>query len=119
MKRFGLLLCLLFLCLPAHSFQRKGKVKSDLTVVSFNFRYGTPGDGINIWKNRKSLIFNVFKKYKGGIIATQESLLRQIDELKEEIPKMGVVYRTRHEDDASGESMAIFYDKKTWKPIDE
>jgi len=45
--------------------------------------------------------------------------LRQIDELKDEIPKMGVVYRTRHEDDESGESMAIFYDKKTWNALDE
>jgi len=119
MKRFSLFLCLLFICQFAFSFQKRKKEKADLTIVSFNIRYGTPGDGINIWKNRKSLIFNVFKKYKGGIIATQEALLRQIDELKKEIPKMGVVYRTRQEDDESGESMAIFYDKKTWKALED
>ena len=120
MKRLSLLLCFLLLCHLAFPFQKKrGKVKPDLTVVSFNIRYGTPGDGINIWKNRKSLIFNIFKKYKTGIIATQEALRRQIDELKVEIPKMGVVYRTRQEDDASGESMAIFYDKKLWEAVED
>ena len=120
MKRLSLIICLLIIGHLAYPFQRRGKkVQSDLTVVSFNIRYGTPGDGINIWNNRKSLIFNIFKKYKGSIIATQEALLRQIDELKEEIPKMDVVYRTRHGDDESGESMAIFYDRKLWKVLDE
>jgi endonuclease/exonuclease/phosphatase family metal-dependent hydrolase len=119
MKRLGLILCLVLFCQPAFTFQKKRKDKADLTVVSFNIRYGTPGDGVNKWKSRKKLIFNVFKKYRGGIIATQEALLRQIDELEDEIPKMGVVYRTRQEDDESGESMAIFYDKKTWKELDE
>ncbi len=119
MKRIALLLSLLFTVHFAYSFQKKGKQKADLTVVSFNIRYGTPGDGINKWSNRKSLIFNVFKKYKGSIIATQEALIRQIDELKKEIPKMGVVYRTRHEDDESGESMALFYDKKLWKALSD
>ncbi len=120
MKRAALLLCLLFISQCVYPFQKKkGKDKPDITVVSFNIRYGTPGDGINVWKKRKSLIFNIFKKYRGGIIATQEALIRQIEELNKEIPRMGAVYRTRHEDDRSGESMAIFYDKATWKLLED
>ena len=120
MKRLALLLSMLFVLSPAFSFQKKrGKEKADLTVVSFNIRFGTPGDGINKWSNRRSLVFNVFKKYKGAIIATQEALIRQIDELTKEIPKMGAVYRTRHEDETGGESMAIFYDKKTWEALED
>lgn len=86
-------------------------------VVSFNIRYGTPGDGENKWKSRRDRVFSIFKKYKEGIIATQEALPLQIDEILEEVPQLDVVYRSRTEKDKAGESNAIFYNKKIWRVV--
>ncbi|WP_170827504.1 endonuclease/exonuclease/phosphatase family protein [Roseivirga sp. 4D4] len=86
-------------------------------VVSFNIRYGTPGDGENKWKSRRDRVFSIFKRYKEGIIATQEALPLQIDQILEEVPQLDVVYRSRTEVDKEGESNAIFYNKKTWRVV--
>lgn len=86
-------------------------------VVSFNIRYGTPGDGENKWKSRRDRVFNIFKKYREGIIATQEALPLQIDEILEAVPQLGVVYRSRTEKNGDGESNAIFYNKKEWSLV--
>lgn len=87
-------------------------------VVSFNIRYGTPGDGQNKWKSRRDRVFSIFKKYRDGIIATQEALPLQIDEILDQVPQLGVVYRSRTEKDGDGESNAIFYNKKNWSVVE-
>ncbi|MFY0594067.1 endonuclease/exonuclease/phosphatase family protein [Roseivirga sp.] len=92
--------------------------QESVDVVSFNIRYGTPGDGENKWKSRRDRVFTIFKRYREGIIATQEALPLQIDQILEEVPQLDVVYRSRTEKDGAGESNAIFYNKKTWKVID-
>ncbi len=101
-----------FLC-----FQYKASAQESVKVVSFNIRYGTPGDGDNKWKNRKNRVFSIFKKYKDGIIATQEALPLQIEQILKETPQLDVVYRSRTKEDKKGESNAIFYNKQKWKLI--
>lgn len=86
-------------------------------IVSFNIRYGTPGDGENKWKSRRDRVFTIFKRYKEGIIATQEALPLQIDQILEEIPQLDVVYRSRTEKDKEGESNAIFFNKDIWRVV--
>jgi len=95
----------------------KSQAQVRVEVVSFNIRYGTPGDGENKWKSRRERVFSVFKKYKEGIIATQEALPLQIDEILEEVPQLGVVYRSRTAEDKAGESNAIFYNKEKWRVV--
>ncbi|MEC7754604.1 endonuclease/exonuclease/phosphatase family protein [Roseivirga sp. UBA1976] len=90
----------------------------DFQVVSFNIRYGTPGDGENKWKSRRDRVMSIFKKYKDGIIATQEALPLQVDEILDEVSQLDVVYRSRTIDEKGGESNAIFYNKKTWRVIE-
>ena len=67
----------------------------DFQVTSFNIRYGTPGDGENKWKSRRDRVFHIFKKYREGIIATQEALPLQIDEILNEVSQLDVVFRSR------------------------
>lgn len=93
------------------------RAQETVEVVSFNIRYGTPGDGENKWKSRRDRVFNIFKKYKDGIIATQEALPLQIEEILEEVPQLDVVYRSRTAKDKEGESNAIFYNKKVWRMV--
>lgn len=92
--------------------------QEDLQVVSFNIRYGTPADGDNKWKSRRDRVFTIFKRYKEGIIATQEALPLQIDEILKEVPQLDVVYRSRTAEDKKGESNAIFYNKRLWSVVD-
>lgn len=107
---------LALLCVNAGAFQ--GSSKTDLTLVSFNVRYGTPGDGENKWKSRRARVFAIFEKYKDGIIGVQEALPNQIAEILEAVPELGVVYRTRNTNEKEGEATPIFYNKKTWRLVE-
>lgn len=109
-----LIICALLalLCFGEHVYAQK-----TVDIVSFNIRYGTPGDGENKWKSRRDRVFNIFKKYREGIIATQEALPLQIDEILDAVPQLGVVYRSRTEKNGDGESNAIFYNKKEWSVV--
>lgn len=91
--------------------------QESVEIVSFNIRYGTPGDGDNKWKSRKDRVISIFKKYKDGIIATQEALPLQIDQILKEVPQLDVIYRSRTKEDKKGESNAIFYNKKKWAVV--
>ena len=120
MPKYLLIACAILIMHPAVAFQKKSKkVDADLTVVSFNIRYGTPGDGENKWKSRKAKVFNIFKKYKKGIIGVQEALPNQIDEILKEVPELGVIYRTRMADNTQGEATPFFYNKALWEPLEE
>lgn len=91
----------------------------EFEVVSFNIRYGTPGDGENKWKSRRSRVMTIFNRYKEGIIATQEALPLQIDEILDEVSQLDVVFRSRTIEEKKGESNAVFYNKKIWKIVED
>lgn len=76
-----LLLSILFFSLSTRTITAQ-----EFQVVSFDIRYGTPGDGENKWKSRRDRVMTIFKKYKDGIVATQEALPLQIDEILDEVP---------------------------------
>ena len=60
----------------------------------------------------------VFKSYSDGIIATQEALPLQIDDILSAVPRLEVVYRSRTKAQDDGPANAVFYDKKRWKVIE-
>lgn len=92
--------------------------QQEIEIVTLNMRYGTPADRENSWKNRKKRIKTIFKKYSDGIIATQEALPLQINEILQAIPKLGVVYRSRTKEQDKGPANAIFYNKNKWLVIE-
>lgn len=108
--RFILILSIIFLPMFSQSIAAQ-----EFQVVSFNIRYGTPGDGENKWKSRRDRVMTIFKKYKDGIIATQEALPLQVDEVLDEVSQLDVVFRSRTIEDRGGETNAVFYNKKIWK----
>ena len=112
-----MLLSILMLSLPMTSFQKRGN--EDLTLVSFNVRYGTPGDGENKWKSRRGKVFAIFQRYKEGIIGVQEALPNQINEILKAVPDLRVIARSRMADETKGEATAIFYNRALWKPESE
>lgn len=109
MYRVTLLLFALFLLAPPQCL-----VSQEFKVVSFNIRYGTPADGENTWKFRRKRVFKIFDEYKDDIIATQEALPLQIDEILYEFPELEVVYRSRTLEHEDGEGNAVFFNKSKW-----
>lgn len=92
--------------------------QDNLKLITLNLRYGTPADKENSWKNRKKRVQTLFKNYSDGIIATQEALPLQINDILKAVPKLDVVYRSRTKEQDDGPANAIFYDKRKWKVIE-
>lgn len=86
--------------------------------MTLNLRYGTPADKENSWKSRRKRVQAVFKSYSDGIIATQEALPLQINDILSAVPRLEVIYRSRTKAQDGGPANAIFYDKKRWKVIE-
>ena len=55
----------------------------DLHLMTFNIRYGTADDGINSWPNRRTLVADIIHRYSPDVLAIQEGLAFQLQELEE------------------------------------
>lgn len=53
--------------LPQFVSAKRGNNSSQLTVISYNMRYGTAEDGVNAWEFRKPATIKMIKKHKPGI----------------------------------------------------
>jgi len=61
-----------------------------MRVMSFNLRYDTPQDGENRWEKRKHMVASAF--HRADIVATQEGLLHQLDDLQTSLGKTWTKY---------------------------
>ena len=53
--------------------------------MSFNIRYGSANNGENHWKNRREMVFDVFRNHRPDIVGLQEALDFQIAEIRKEL----------------------------------
>lgn len=53
----------------------------DLTVMTFNIRYGTADDGDHSWPFRRDLVAEIIERHAPDVLAVQEGLAFQLDEL--------------------------------------
>lgn len=53
----------------------------ELEVMTFNIRYGTADDGDHVWPNRRALVAEVIEREAPSVLAIQEALDFQLDEL--------------------------------------
>ena len=49
--------------LPQFVSAKRGNNSSQLTVISYNMRYGTAEDGVNAWEFRKLATIKMIKKH--------------------------------------------------------
>ena len=90
---------------------------ADLTVMSFNIRYGTANDGDNAWDRRRDIAVEMIRSYNPLAIGTQECLDFQAEYLAQQMPE----YRwfgVGREADGTGEQMAVLYRAKDVSPIE-
>ena len=81
----------------------------EVSVMTFNIRYGTADDGANKWENRRELVFSVIRKCDADVIGLQEALGFQIDEICKAVPRYAKIGVGRDDGKTKGEHSAILY----------
>ena len=78
-----------------------------LRLMTFNIRYGTADDGPNSWPNRRHLVAGIIARHAPDVLAIQEGLSFQLDELDDVLSgyrKLG-----QHRDGGSGGEFSGLY----------
>lgn len=92
-----------------------------LRVMTFNIRYASPNDGVNVWPHRRDLAARVIADRRPALIGTQELLLSQAHDLADRLPGYAWFGRGRNgnEHDVKGnEHMGVFYDTARLKVLE-
>ena len=81
----------------------------EVSMMTFNIRYGTASDGENRWENRRELVFDVIRRYDPDVIGLQEALGFQIDQICRTLPGYAKIGVGREDGKTKGEYSAILY----------
>lgn len=86
-----------------------------LRVMTFNVRYASPNDGVNLWENRRALTLKTIVAQQPDLIGMQELLLGQATWLKSQLPHHAWFGKGRNGNEVDGngnEHMGLFYDTR-------
>lgn len=87
-----------------------------LAVMSFNIRYGTARDGDDAWPLRRERAFRAIRDAAPDLLALQEALRFQLDELGAALPGYVELGVGRDDGLAAGEYAALFYRADRLRP---
>lgn len=82
---------------------------TDLSVITYNIRYGTANDGDDRWERRRDLAVDVLRRHAPDVVGLQEALRFQIDEIRGALPAFGEIGVGRDDGKEKGEYSAILY----------
>ncbi len=109
------------LCAMAPSAARgAGTGTHGLRVMTFNVRYPSPDDGINVWPKRRDLMVEVIKAERPDILGTQELYMRQGKYLADHLPHyrwFGLGRFGNNRDGHENEHMGVFYNTERLRVI--
>jgi endonuclease/exonuclease/phosphatase family metal-dependent hydrolase len=110
-----LLLLLTVIILTQITFAQTENIK----VMSYNIRCGFCEDSSNVnnWSNRKYLVAYLIKNHNPDLIGLQEAEMFQVNELVEMLDEYDWYGVSREDGKEKGESTAILYKKKRFKPV--
>jgi endonuclease/exonuclease/phosphatase family metal-dependent hydrolase len=89
----------------------------ELRITSSNIRYGTASDGINVWDERKALLFQVLTEQMFDSAGLQEALAFQLEELDAALPAYARVGVGRDDGEEQGEFSAILYNEARYEAV--
>jgi endonuclease/exonuclease/phosphatase family metal-dependent hydrolase len=89
-----------------------------LRVVTYNIRYDNPGDGPNVWANRKAAMVDYLKSTKADLIGLQEVLPQQRNYLAGELTDFAL-YSVGRDDGEKGEATPILYREDRFELLDK
>lgn len=113
MKKYLLLFVVMFLSQIAFA------QTENITVMTYNIRCGFCEDSssVNNWSNRKYLVAYIIKNHNPDLIGLQEAEMFQVNELIEMLDEYDWYGVSREDGKKKGESTAILYKKKRFKPL--
>ncbi|MEX2176142.1 MAG: endonuclease/exonuclease/phosphatase family protein [Pirellulaceae bacterium] len=83
-------------------------------VVTYNIRYDNPGDGENVWTNRREAMVEYLRQSKADFVGMQEVLPQQRDYLAEKLTDYDW-YSAGRDDGEKGEATPIFWRKDRYE----
>lgn len=89
-----------------------------LNWATMNVRLDNPGDGPNVWANRRDSMANFIKAQDLDIVGMQEVLYNQLTDLAERLPEYTHVGVGREDGDKKGEAMCIFFKTDKFDVLD-
>lgn len=78
-------------------------------VMTFNIRYGTADDGANRWEARAALVVETIRANDPDILALQEVLAFQADQLRDKLPGHEFIGVGRDDGERGGEMAPIMF----------
>lgn len=93
-------------------------VQPSLTVMTFNIRYGTADDGDHAWPHRRALVAEIITREAPDVIAIQEALAFQLDELAPALDGYRKVGEHR-DGGIGGEFSGLYFREATLDLVDE
>ncbi|MFZ1281824.1 MAG: endonuclease/exonuclease/phosphatase family protein [Ignavibacteriaceae bacterium] len=113
MKKYLMLFAVLFFTQIAFA------QTENITVMTYNIRCGFCEDSSNVnnWGYRKYLVAYLIKSHKPDLIGLQEAEMFQVNELIEMLDEYDWYGVSREDGKVKGESTAILYKKKRFKPL--
>tara|TARA_R110002096_G_scaffold4493_17_gene20930 strand:- start:2199 stop:3062 length:864 start_codon:yes stop_codon:yes gene_type:complete len=113
------LLLSLTLCLSALTNAFAANVNfEEISVMSFNIRYGTAKDGDNAWPHRRDIVIETIQQRAPDLLGLQEAIDFQVEYLAEKLPEYAV-YSVSRTPGPGGESCAIFFRRDRFENVDE
>ena len=83
----------------------------ETAVLSYNIRYNSSGDGLDLWDLRKTELIAQIKEIDPISFGVQEATLTQMKDLEGGLPNYNYVGVGRDDGTTKGEFSAIFYKK--------
>src|SRR4051812_36191833 len=108
MNKIVCLAGLLLMNIAAHA-------QNDISVMTFNIRYNSPGDSLNAWAYRKDKVASEVLFHKIDLLGVQEALVDQVSDLEILLNDYSYTGVGRDDGKKGGEYSAIFYNKKRFE----
>ncbi|MDT0678636.1 endonuclease/exonuclease/phosphatase family protein [Autumnicola musiva] len=93
------------------------KAPSGLTVASYNIRYNSPEDGVNVWENRKEWLSHSINFFEIDVVGAQEVTRTQLTDMQNFLPGYQSIGVGR-DGGKKGEYSPIFYAKDRFEVLD-
>jgi len=97
----------------------QSKKETPFTLISYNIRMNTSGDGVNAWPLRKDKVAGLLRFHKADIFNVQEALPEQMDDLAAGFPEFDHVGVGRDDGKRAGEHMGVFYRKSRFEKLED
>jgi endonuclease/exonuclease/phosphatase family metal-dependent hydrolase len=85
-----------------------------IKAISYNIRYNSPNDGMNVWENRKATVSAFLNEENAGFVGLQEVVHAQLLDLIDGLKDYDYVGVGRKDGKSKGEYSPIFYLKKKY-----